>query len=60
MYVKQVGSGDDIETKRLLLTQATEQQVAKDRSGNLPTIIETPTMQEMYNLMYPTKTKGSK
>lgn len=60
MYVKQVGNAEDIETKRLLLTQATEEQVAKDRSGRLPAIIEVPTMDNLYKLMYPPQEKSTK
>lgn len=50
-YVKQIGSGEDMEFKRLLLTQKTDSQVAKDRSGRLPMIIESPTMETIYNFM---------
>lgn len=50
-YVKQIGDGDDAEFKRLLLTQKTDSQVAKDRSGRLPMIIENPTMAEIHKLM---------
>lgn len=57
MYVKQIQDGDEVRTKRLMLTQATESQVAKDRSGRLPTIIEDPTLGMLYKLMYPTQTK---
>lgn len=57
MYVKQVTKDDEVTTKRLMLTQATESQVAKDRSGRLPTIMEEPTMGEMYKLMHQTQEK---
>lgn len=50
-YVKQIGDGSDAEFKRLLLTQKTDTQVAKDRSGKLPMIVESPTMSEIYDLM---------
>jgi hypothetical protein len=50
-YVKQIGDGDDAEFKRLLLTQKTDAQVAKDRTGKLPMIIESPTMRSIYDLM---------
>lgn len=50
-YVKQIGDGSEAEFKRLLLTQKTDTQVAKDRSGKLPMIIESPTMSEIYDLM---------
>lgn len=50
-YVKQIGDGTDAEFKRLLLTQKTDSQVAKDRTGRLPMIIEQPTMSEIYRIM---------
>jgi hypothetical protein len=50
-YVKQIGDGSDAEFKRLLLTQKTDSQVAKDRSGKLPMVVESPTMSEIYRLM---------
>lgn len=57
MYVKQVTKDDEVTTRRLMLTQATESQVAKDRSGRLPTIMEEPTMGDMYKLMHQAKEK---
>lgn len=50
-YVKQIGDGGDAEFKRLLLTQKTDAQVAKDRSGKLPMIVESPTMRSIYDYM---------
>ena len=50
-YVKQIGDGSDAEFKRLLLTQKTDAQVAKDRTGKLPMIIEGPTMKEIHEYM---------
>lgn len=50
-YVKQIGDGSDAEFKRLLLTQKTDSQVAKDRSGKLPMVLESPTMSEIHRLM---------
>jgi hypothetical protein len=50
-YVKQIGDGEDAEFKRLLLTRKTDQYVAKDRTGKLPMIIESPTMSEIYRIM---------
>jgi hypothetical protein len=37
--------------KRILLTTATEQQVAKDRSDRLPPVVESPTMQTLYDII---------
>lgn len=34
----------DTQVRRLLLTAATDRQIAKDRSGRLPQVIENPTM----------------
>jgi phage nucleotide-binding protein len=42
-YMKKV----DDENKRLLLTQATDEYVAKDRTGKLPALLESPTMEEI-------------
>lgn len=50
-YVKQMGSGEEAEFKRFLLTQKTDSQVAKDRSGKLPMIVEDPTMKTIYEFM---------
>ena len=53
-YVKQIGAGDEATFRRLLLTQATEQQVAKDRTGKLPMVVEDPTMASLYEFMFST------
>lgn len=50
-YVKRIGSGEDAEDKRLLLTQKTETVIAKDRTGRLPVIVESPTMQGIFDLI---------
>lgn len=39
-------------TNRYLLTKGTEAQVAKDRSDRLPTVVENPTMEKLYDLMF--------
>lgn len=54
-YVKEVEGENGPETKRLLLTRATERVVAKDRSNTLPMIIEDPTMGMLINMIYPPK-----
>jgi phage nucleotide-binding protein len=46
-YIKNV-DGDD---QRLILTQQTGSKVAKDRSGLLPQVIESPTMADIYTLI---------
>jgi hypothetical protein len=48
MYKKEVGPLREREIKTLALTQGTERQVAKDRSGQLPELIESPTMAMLY------------
>ena len=48
MYKKEVRTGGEREMKTLLLTQGTERQVAKDRSGQLPPLMEAPTMKDIY------------
>jgi phage nucleotide-binding protein len=54
-YTKEVIEDDELTTKRLMLTQKTEEVTAKDRSGNLPMIVEEPTMRLLFDLMYPDK-----
>ena len=51
-----VGDGEDAEFLRLLLTQKTDSQVAKDRSGKLPMIVENPTMRQIFDIMTSTTT----
>lgn len=48
LYTKVV----DQEMLRLLLTQGTDRQVAKDRSDKLPTIIENPDMSTLYTHIF--------
>lgn len=55
-YVKRIGSGEDAEDKRLLLTQKTETIIAKDRTSRLPMVMENPTMQSIFDAINnPTK-----
>jgi hypothetical protein len=49
MYLKEVGPAREREIKTLVLTQGTERQVAKDRSGQLPGLLEAPTMRQIYD-----------
>lgn len=51
MYVKNMQNGDAVEQKRLLLTQATDMQVAKDRTGRLPIVVEEPQMANIYGVL---------
>jgi len=44
MYTKTVREDGAAAIKRLLLTQPTDTQVAKDRTGRLPQVVEDPTM----------------
>jgi hypothetical protein len=57
-YTKQIKDGDTVINKRFLLTQKTEGQVAKDRSGRLPVVLEDPTMKKIFEEMYPPKAKA--
>lgn len=57
MYIKekrekQPNGADKIEQVRCLLTMATSRQVAKDRTGILPPVIEYPTMQLIDQLVH--------
>jgi hypothetical protein len=56
-YVKPDEEG---ENKRWLLTQKTEEIVAKDRTGTLPLVVEDPTMSTILELMNPPKAKLAK
>lgn len=55
-YVKQIGQGEDSTLKRIVLAQKTEGQVAKDRTRKLPMVIESPTMELIFNYI----SKGNK
>jgi hypothetical protein len=48
MYTKEV----DEELTRLLLTQGTDKIIAKDRTGKLPTLLQNPTMKDIYDLAF--------
>ena len=50
-YVKQIGDDDDMEFKRLLLSTKTDTIVAKDRTGKLPMVMESPTMASLFAVM---------
>lgn len=50
-YVKETETTEGTVQERLLLTQKTERVIAKDRSGKLPQIIESPTMSELHRIM---------
>lgn len=55
-YVKQVKNDEtgEPENRRFILTQKTESQIAKDRSGRLPIVVENPTMKEILDLIQST------
>jgi phage nucleotide-binding protein len=55
MYVKTVPPDG---LKRLLLTTATDTQVAKDRSDRLPAVVEEPSMKVLYDFMFHDKAQG--
>lgn len=49
MYRKEIRVDGNRKIQTLVLTQGTERQQAKDRSGKLPELLEAPTMQDVYN-----------
>jgi hypothetical protein len=51
-YVKQVGQGEEIRDARLLLTKKTETIIAKDRTGQLPIVVEDPDMQTIFDYIH--------
>jgi AAA domain-containing protein len=50
-YVKQVGVGEEAVMSRLLLTRKTDKQVAKDRTGRLPMVMQEPTMKDIWEFV---------
>jgi len=56
MYTKIVNKDGETEFMRLLLTQPTDTQVAKDRTGRLPQVVEQPTMQGLVDCIFETDT----
>lgn len=50
-YVKQITIDGEKIDKRLLLTAKTETIIAKDRTRQLPQVIEDPTMQKLFDLI---------
>jgi hypothetical protein len=59
-YIKPIGTGNDVEYKRLLLTSSDGKITAKDRSGRLDMIVESPTMQELFASIFPKPNKSDK
>lgn len=55
-YTKQVGD----EIKYFILTKNSGKVTAKDRSGKLPQVIESPTFTKVYDLIFNQQTKGDK
>lgn len=58
-YAKESVVDDIPVTIRCLLSQKTEKAMAKDRTGTLPPVMQAPTMQKIYDLMWD-KTSESK
>jgi hypothetical protein len=56
MYKKNI----DGELKRLLLSEATDTQIAKDRSAQLPAVLEVTDMQYIYDLVHNTNNNNTK
>lgn len=59
-YVKRIGSGEEARDVRLLLTAKTETIVAKDRTRQLPMVVEEPTMQKLFDLINTTEAVKAK
>jgi hypothetical protein len=59
-YTKQIANPDEggAINQRFLLTQKTESQLAKDRSGRLPIVVESPTLKTVLDLIHPPKAKA--
>lgn len=55
-YTKQIMEQGEIKQVRALLCQKTEEQVAKDRTGSLPMVMQDPTMAKLFELIYPHET----
>lgn len=51
LYMKEV----DEEQKHLMLFQQTDTTIAKDRSNKLPIVMEEPSMQKIYDIMFNTQ-----
>jgi|SRR5882724_1050518 len=54
LYTKQQQTGDEskaTEIIRILMTGALEGYVTKDRSGNLPLLVQDPNMSDLYNMI---------
>jgi hypothetical protein len=52
-----VTEGDEKIDKRILLNHKTETITAKDRTGQLPQIMVEPTMKEIYETVFTSRTK---
>lgn len=59
-YTKQALENGEVKQIRALLCQKTEEQVAKDRTGNLPLVMQDPTMAKLFELIYPQPSKENK
>jgi hypothetical protein len=57
LYKKEIRAQGEITVHTLGLTEGTERQVAKDRSGTLPTLMQAPTMKDIYDYIQGVKTK---
>jgi hypothetical protein len=57
LYQKEFVRGPDREMKTLFLTEMTEKELAKDRTGKLPPVMEAPTMQDIHGYMNGETTK---
>jgi AAA domain-containing protein len=56
-YIKEVSENNETKQMRLLLTQSTDEIIAKDRTGKLPQVVVEPTMEILYDLFDLSNTK---
>jgi phage nucleotide-binding protein len=49
-YMKEVTDQGETKQMRLLLTQSTDEVIAKDRTGKLPQVVVEPDMKQLYSL----------
>lgn len=59
-YTKEVAENGETKQRRVLLTQKTEDVVAKDRTGRLSQILLDPTMSDLFNNIYNTTNQKAK
>lgn len=59
LYKKEVEEAGETNQVWRLLTQSTEEYIAKDRTNKLPLVVEAPTMQRVHDIIFPQGQKAS-